>query len=48
MVFRKLTEQEVQDVLYKLKDFMGNVLTVVVAAGWLSFWDYLATEKGSS
>lgn len=26
----------------------GRLLTVMVAAGSLSFWDYLATEKGSS
>lgn len=24
---------------------MGYMLTVVVAAGWVSFWDYFATEK---
>lgn len=24
---------------------MGYMLTVEVAAGWVSFWDYFATEK---
>lgn len=24
---------------------MGYMLTVVVAVGWVSFWDYFATEK---